>query len=441
MRKAIQEHLRDFVAMLVLGVLAIAIVGFILAHQRFYLPGWVPVVGTNFFELKGEFETAQSVMPGQGQTIDIAGVPVGEIKSVELEEGRGVVTIQIKEKYSKLIHRNATMLLRPKTGLNDMIIELDPGTSATPRVPDGYTVPISNTLPNVNLDEFFAALDRDTRDDLQLLLAGAGQGLKGSGKPLAAVLRRFEPTNRDIEKITKKVAERRENLRDVIHVFQQLVTTLGTKDKELAAWVNSSNAVFESFARQEANLRETVRLLPGALAATKKAVDKADEVAVNLGPAARSLLPGARALPSSLRQSRPLFRQTLAPVRDQIRPFARDVQPAVKALRPANAKLAAITPDLKDTFKVINTFLNAWGYNPPGNDEGFLFWALWGSHIGASVFASQDAQGPIQRGIVMSTCRSLGILQAILRADPRVATIVELLNPPTQQQACPGGAG
>ena len=64
-------------------------------------------------------------------------------------------------------------------------------------------MPIRNTLPNVNLEEFLAALDRDTRDYLQLLLHGGGQGLKGQGRNLSAVLRRFEPTNRDIEKITQ----------------------------------------------------------------------------------------------------------------------------------------------------------------------------------------------------------------------------------------------
>ena len=55
------------------------------SHQRFYLPGWVPVLGTDFFELKGEFQTAQSVMPGQGQTVDIAGVPVGDVKKRRAE--------------------------------------------------------------------------------------------------------------------------------------------------------------------------------------------------------------------------------------------------------------------------------------------------------------------------------------------------------------------
>ena len=77
---AIQKHLRDFIAVIVMILLALLVGGYILSNQRFYLPAWVPVLGTDFFELKAEFATAQSVTPGQGQTVDIAGVPVGEIK-------------------------------------------------------------------------------------------------------------------------------------------------------------------------------------------------------------------------------------------------------------------------------------------------------------------------------------------------------------------------
>ena len=74
-------------------IIALGVGGYILSHQRFYLPAWVPVLGTDFFELKAEFSTAQSVKPGQGQTVEIAGVPVGEIKRVELVDGRAVVTM------------------------------------------------------------------------------------------------------------------------------------------------------------------------------------------------------------------------------------------------------------------------------------------------------------------------------------------------------------
>ena len=57
-----------------LVLIALVVGGYILSHQRFYLPNWVPVVGTDFVDYKAEFSTAQSVTPGQGQTVDIAGV-------------------------------------------------------------------------------------------------------------------------------------------------------------------------------------------------------------------------------------------------------------------------------------------------------------------------------------------------------------------------------
>src|SRR3954454_9846878 len=168
--------MRDFIAIIALSILALGATGYILAHQRFYLPNWVPILGTDFFELKGEFSTAQSVTPGQGQTVDIAGVPVGEIKKVELVQGKAVVTMEIKQKYAHMIKSDASMLLRPKTGLKDMIVELNPGTQSAPAGKDGFTVPVSNTRPDVNLDEILSSLDRDTRDYLRLFVAGGGGG-------------------------------------------------------------------------------------------------------------------------------------------------------------------------------------------------------------------------------------------------------------------------
>ena len=67
MRRAIREHLRDFVAIAVLVVLALVTTGVILSQQRPNFPSWVPILGQDRFELKAEFTTAQAVTPGQGQ--------------------------------------------------------------------------------------------------------------------------------------------------------------------------------------------------------------------------------------------------------------------------------------------------------------------------------------------------------------------------------------
>ena len=133
MRSAIRKHVKDFAAVIVLFVIGVGVGGYILSQQRLYLPGWVPLIGQDFYTLKGEFTTAQAVTPGQGQTVDIAGVKVGEISSVDLKNGRAVVSMKILPKYGT-VYRDASMLLRPKTGLKDMIIELSPGNPTSGRL-------------------------------------------------------------------------------------------------------------------------------------------------------------------------------------------------------------------------------------------------------------------------------------------------------------------
>ena len=43
------------------------------------------------------------------------------------------------------IYRNATALVRPRTGLQDMFVELDPGSKSAGEFEDGDTIPIANT--------------------------------------------------------------------------------------------------------------------------------------------------------------------------------------------------------------------------------------------------------------------------------------------------------
>lgn len=436
MKLAIKKYKFDFIAMVGIFLIALVVGGFILGHQRFYLPKWVPFVGTEFVTYKADFATAQSVTPGQGQTVNVAGVPVGEISNVSLKDGRAVISMKIRKKYAH-VYKDATALLRPKTGLNDMIIELTPGTRRAGELNHSSDViPITQTLPNVNTDEFLAALDGDTRSYLQLLVAGAGEGLNGNGKNLSATFRRFEPTNRDILKITKALAVRRDNISRSIHNFKELVAAVGTKDKQLSSLVGASNAVFASFAKQDANLRKTLQLLPSTLQETDKAVTKADKLGQTLGPTLGKLRPGARALGPSLKQSRPFFKETTPVIQKQLRPFARDALPTVKILRPAARDLAALTPHFTSVLRTANYLLNTLAYNPPGDDEGYLFWTSWLNHIGPTVFATQDAHGPIRRGALFFSCSGLGLLDTLKTVNPQLGTIIGLTNAPTKNEVC-----
>jgi phospholipid/cholesterol/gamma-HCH transport system substrate-binding protein len=415
-KTAIRKHLRDFVAIVVLVLIAGFVALYVLAHQRTTLPGWLPIFGRDVFVLKGEFATAQAITPGQGQTVDIAGVEVGQITNVDLVNGRAVVTMEVKPKYADQIHPNATMLLRPKTGLKDMIVELNPGTRAGgPPVRDGFMVPVSNTQPDVNLDEFLSVLDGDTRTYLQMLLNGAATGLEGNGGNLAQVFRRFEPTARDGAKFTKLLSQRRQYIRRSIHNFGVFTNALAARDQQLAAFVDNSNTVFKHFANQDANLQRTIALLPAALRDTNSALRQAKAFADQAGPALGALRPGARAFGPSLVATRPFLRETTPIIRDQLRPFTRVATPVVKEIRPAASAFADATPDLTTTFRVLNGFLNGLAYNPPGRAEGYMFYLAWLNHVTNSLFATRDAEGPIRRGVLLVQCSDVSGVNGLRR--------------------------
>ena len=83
MKRAIKTHAGDFVAIIVLLVLSIVVAGYILNHERLRFP----FIQSAPFTLNAEFSTAQAVTPGQGQSVRISGVQIGEIGSVTLKNG------------------------------------------------------------------------------------------------------------------------------------------------------------------------------------------------------------------------------------------------------------------------------------------------------------------------------------------------------------------
>jgi phospholipid/cholesterol/gamma-HCH transport system substrate-binding protein len=435
--RAIRKHLRDFAAIVALAAVAAGVGGYVLTNQRLRFP-WEGAP----FPIKAEFATAQAVTPGQGQTVRVSGVRVGDISKVDLKDGRAVVTMDLDPGYKGFVHTNATALLRPKTGLKDMFIELDPGSGRAPRAKAGWTVPIRNTAPDVNPDEIFAVLDDDTRDYLKLLIGGAGQGLKGRGGDLRDLFRRFEPTHRDLERVNGKVAERHRNLRRLVHSLEQLNEELAGKDDQLAALVDSSSKVFRTFAAEQQNVGRAVSDLPGTLQQTTDTLQKVERFARVLRPTADDLRPPVKALDRANQQVKPLADEATPIVRDQIRTFVRDARPLVRSLdAPAN-DLATATPDLTSTFTTLNHFLNLASYNEngrqgptvAGRDEGYLFWLAWLQHNGAALFSSSDANGPFRPVTLGGTC---AVLKEITGDNPPLNLLYQpaLLN----QKVCGNG--
>jgi phospholipid/cholesterol/gamma-HCH transport system substrate-binding protein len=437
MRRAIREHLTDFIAIAALLVFGLLVTGYVLSQQQQPYPSWIPFLGDDRFELKAEMSTAQAVTPGQGQTVNIAGVKAGDISEVELENGRAVVTMLVEQKYAPLIHEDATVLLRPRTGLQDMTMEVDPGTEDSPEVPEGFTIPQSQTEPNVNPDAILASLDGDTRYFLQLLIQGGAEGLGGRGKQLSAGLRRFEPFGKYLSEIGNALVKRRRNISQVITSFRELSETLARTDVRLAEWVTASNANLGDFADQEAAIRETLQEAPSALEATQRALESGEELAKVLGPTSEALIPAAQAFAPAQVASQEFFRKTIGPIEDQIRPFARKTQKPVKHLKQAADPLAATTSGLNRSFSELNLLFNSLAYDPPGSQQSNLFWLGWLNHNTNNMFLTQSADGPLRRGAILMTCQTAVLAESFASSRPFIRTLQQITNVTPAKDICP----
>ncbi|MBA3327433.1 MAG: MCE family protein [Solirubrobacterales bacterium] len=420
MTRVIRKNLRPFLAIIGLFAIAVVVGGYILNEQRLRFP----LIEDKPMRIDVVLDNAQAVTPGQGQTVQVAGVDIGSIGEVELKDGRAVVGLDIEQEFDDLIHRDATALLRPRTGLKDMYVQIFPGRAGPP-VREGFTIPIRNTLTDVDLDEILAELDNRTRDYITLLANGAGRGLRNRGNDLAEVFRRFNPTFRDLARVNRAVGRERVALRRLVSSLADLNGRLADKPRDLSELVDSAATTFTAFASEDDNLRDTVSELAPTLTQATRTLRAVQPFAQQLGPTTRALVPAVRELDEANDEVRPFAREAAPIVRSQIRPFVRAARPLVQDLAPAARGLSRAFPELDRSANVLNRFLNMAAFNPagreaPDNDraareEGYLFWLAWTAHQGLNLQSTEDANGPIRPVFLTGTC---GTFTSLVNDEP-----------------------
>jgi phospholipid/cholesterol/gamma-HCH transport system substrate-binding protein len=426
----------DFIAIVALLLGAIAVTGYIFLHQPSF------TLFKNYYVVNVPFSTAAAVTAGQGQTVNIAGVPVGQVGGVSLKNGHAVVQMNIYKQYAP-IYRDATVLLRPRTPLKDMYLALDPGTPSAGKVPNGGSLSVGATLPDVDFSQIISSLDTDTRDYLLLLLGGGAQAFQnnfpaGTAAPtpatvadLRGIFKRFAPLNRDTATFATLLATRNRDIRESIHNLNEVTNAIGGVNRQLASLIESSNTNFQAISSQDVQLEQALSLFPPTLRQAIATNGKLRSFAVASGTANQRLLPFAHALAPALKASRPLFKDTTPVLRNQVRPFAVAVQPVARILKPAATDLARATPPLTRSFRVLNTLFNTLAYKAPGSSQSYLFWGSWLSHNADELATLQDAHGPTLQGVFMATCPELQLLEVTLKVSvPPIASLLTLLNAP-----------
>jgi phospholipid/cholesterol/gamma-HCH transport system substrate-binding protein len=381
-------------------VLSLFVAGYILSQQRFN-----PLEDT--YNISANFSSAQAVTPGQGQAVAVAGVTVGQISKADLVDGQAIVTMKIDRKKLDKVYEDAKVTLRPRTGLQDMTIELDPGSPSRQAIRPGGRIPQTQSTSQVQLDEAVAALDSDTRGYFQQLLQASAVGFKGNAKTFQRILRAAAPTARQTRRVLSVLTARRRALSNTVSRLGSLSEAIGQHDKSVGDTLDRAAVTLKTIGARDSELRASLQELPGTLDLTNQAVTKTGELADEVVPTSKALRPAIKDVTAALPDAEPLLRdlpRDLKPVRTlavQGRKPVREIRRTVQQLEPQLA-------DATTSALVLQHVVNVLGYDPPGEQKGFSYYLGWFAHNTNSLFSTQDANGAAWRGQLLLSCGSLG---------------------------------
>jgi ABC-type transporter Mla subunit MlaD len=342
------------------------------------------------FQLKAVFANAASLQPRA--PVRIAGVQVGEVKSVERKPGArtSVVTMEIDDK-GLPIYQDAQMKVRPRIFLEgNFFVDVQPGTPGGTKVKDGKTIPITQTTGPVQLDQVLTALQSDTRKQLQVLLQGYGDALAGDPgpgedddqDPDVRGLNAAQALNKTLDyspKALKGVALVNEatlgtelhDLSKVIAGTQKVSAALSRNDENLKDLVTNFNRTVAAFAGEQGNLRATIRLLPSVLEAADPALDSLNASFPPTRAFAREILPGVRESAETIHASFPWIKQTrLLMSKAELQGLVRDLKPAVSALSSVTDESLKLLPQVDLANRCVIRNVLPTGDKPV--DDGFL---------------------------------------------------------------------
>jgi phospholipid/cholesterol/gamma-HCH transport system substrate-binding protein len=201
------------------------------------LPGGTSV-GSDPLTVKVQLADALDLVPDS--TVKVNDVSVGNVKSVDLQNGIAVVTIDLRRDTE--LPANATAEIKQTSLLGEKFIDLEtPSDPSSALLASGDTIPLSRTGDNPEIEQVLGALS--------LVLNGGG----------VAQLKTIST------ELNKALGGHEDAARSVIAQVEELSRGLDAHKQDIVHALSSLDRVSRSVHDQEATIDQTLNELPSAL--------------------------------------------------------------------------------------------------------------------------------------------------------------------------------
>jgi len=282
----------------------LVIAGFALSCFGILLFLWITFGGPTPFkakpyEIKVPFQEATQL--AQQSDVRISGVSVGKVQKIAVSPDgqQALATIDIEPKYGP-IPKGTRAILRTKTLLGETYVELTPGDSDGPTLPDGATLARANVAESAQLDEIFRTFDKRTQAAFQEWMQEGAVAIAGRGQSLSTALGEFEPFFGEFDRLFRLLDTQRLAVKQLFSNGAVSLRALRGREGQLAELIDSSNAVFSTTAARDRDIEALFRAFPTFQDESRLTFDRLKAFALNADPLFRQLVPAAEQLSPTL---------------------------------------------------------------------------------------------------------------------------------------------
>jgi len=314
--------------------------------------GSLPFGPTNY-HVTVPMPDATNIYPGSA--VEIAGVKIGKVDSVQRAGNRARLRIEFQPRYVPL-REGATAIARTKTLLGEGYLELAPGPRNAPAIPDGGQLPASHVLRPQQLDQFLETFAPSTRQNIRQLFAGLAAAVGDRSSDISNDLGSAAPTFASLASVAQSLDAQRPALQQLIANSGQVLSAIGDRQGVVQAAVTAGSQLFDATARRNQALAATIEALPPFLAQLKSTSNTLAAAAPDLQAAVSALEPDAPQLApalSSIDQAAPRFRVLFGQLPSVIAAGDRGLPALKRILRAAGSAFTQIYPAARQLIPLL----------------------------------------------------------------------------------------
>jgi phospholipid/cholesterol/gamma-HCH transport system substrate-binding protein len=220
--------------------------------------------GGSTYEITAEFQNASQLV--KGSQVVVAGVPTGTVKDIALgDHGQALVTFTVSDPYTPLRQgTTATIRSYSLSGIANRQIQLDlpPPDTAGAEIPSGSTLPESQTVSEVDLDQLFNTLNARTIKNFKHVIEGfelSYQGVAHQANTGYHYLNPFLSTSRQVfGELTRDTPALERLIVDTSH----LTGALAQRSSDISLLIHNANLMMGAIASQSSALKEALVRFP-----------------------------------------------------------------------------------------------------------------------------------------------------------------------------------